>query len=299
MKRNCLSKSMFYKMVILFVFVSTILCGCKREAGKEKNKQVDGTDSQSDIDTSNNIDTPVEEESELSDEDTTSSQSGILDKESSQQDSQPTKDYNIDSKWIIQNTVSNLNGLISELTYLEDMSQGQTVDLPISKELSEQDISGTLHDSILDLIEYDLYLEYQDNPNQSHPVVLDYTYSLKYKGFSKDGTQHVFEIRFMMNEQSYADENFDSNIVVSQVTERILNNTEFHMDQLSGDESREARMIEGVQTYESTSEAVESLTRYVENEIEGALFGMAGYTQFRLEFYAKGATSYTFILYLK
>lgn len=306
MKKNCYFKSIFYRVIVLLILTSTMLCGCKKEKAKEENnKQISDISAQNDIDALNKEESEDDTESDTTEEDTTLVQPAVQNSQMPQQDGQSkapvetAKDYNINSAWVIQNTVLNLRSLISQLVYSENMTRGQVVDIPISKQLSEQDISDMLHDSILDLIEYDLYLEYQNNPYQSHPVVLDYTYSLKYKGFSKDNTQHVFEIRFVMNEQSYRDEHFDSSVVVSQVTERILNHAELHMNVLSGDGYTEARMIEGVQTYEGTTEAVESLTRYVANEIEGALFGMAGYTQFRLEFYAKGATSYTFILYLK
>ena len=74
MNRNCLLKNKVYRTIIFFVFVSAILCGCHKEAGKDNNKQLSGADTQSDIDTTNEMDTLVKEESESADEDITSSQ---------------------------------------------------------------------------------------------------------------------------------------------------------------------------------------------------------------------------------
>ena len=82
------------------------------------------------------------------------------------------------------------------------------------------------------------------------------------------------------------------------MTERILNNSQINMTLLQDNQYKTTRMIQGVQTYETTAEAVESLTRYVEREIKGLMFGVGNYTKFRIEFYSKEATSYTFILYL-
>ena len=288
MVKKSVFKNAIYRYVGLFILIAVMgITGCKSEK-KDKDKKQN-------ISTGEEIN---EEKKESVTEEPVKEQSNDQDTQVSKPQEQE-KNYNINSQWVIQDAVSDLNKLISKLKYDANLKSGKRVDILIDKELTERDVSGMLHDTILDLVEYDLYLEYQSNPHQSHPVVIDHTYAVKYKGFSADNTQHVFEIVFVMNEQSYKDEQFDSNEVVAQVTTRTLNNTGLNMSKLVGSEFTEARMIEGVQVYESTANSIESLTRYVENEIKGTIYGMKGYSQFRLEFYAKGTTSYTFILYLR
>lgn len=309
MYKKKLCKGIIFACIILAVSVTIILSRCER---KEIDEAVDANrNNVNDISMQNDIGVIPEEgmesleTTENSDDTGTSTVKTQVDDKEAPQTQNQTEDANvenkiqqIDSVWVIRNTVSELKGLIPELTYSEDIEDGQVIEVTISTTLAQTEVAGVLYDSILDLLEYDQYLESKNNPEQTQSVVLDYTYGLKYKGVSKDVSNHIFEFGFVMNEQSYQDMNFDSAAVVSQVTERILKNSELHVELLNGNDYKTTRMIEGVQCYETTAEAVESLTRYVENEIRSMMYGIETYTKIRLEFYAKGITSYTFILYL-
>lgn len=323
MYRKNLCKSIVLKCAIFAAVAAMALSGCKKKVNNEASDGV--ADTIGEISALNDIDafpggddvvddnkesaSGVGDKTEGKESDKSSNQSvdkpvdsnsesGTQGGTESSQKTEATGNVDIDSASVIRSTVADLSAIIPQMKHSDSLSGGQFIDITISTEYVEKDVAGLLYDTILDLVEYDLYLENQGNPNISQTVVLDYTYRLKYRGISQDKKDHVFEFQFMLNEQTYQDVNFDSNAVISQVTERILNSSHFEMSLLSGGDYKTTRMIEGIQTYESTAEAVENLTRYVENEIRGLLYGVEQYTSFRLEFYSKGTTSYTFILYL-
>jgi hypothetical protein len=208
----------------------------------------------------------------------------------------------VDWERVLNTTVNELKATLPELKFIDGLSSVHKEQIHIDANLEEQDIINELHDSILDLVEYDLYIEYKDNPQNAQPVIIDHNYFLKYKGLSDGGSEYVIEIYAEMNEQKYIDEVFDSDEVIAKATAKLLDSTEEQlkgMQVMTDRDYTESRIIEGIQTFEQTEQAADTLSRYAENEIVSVLLGAKNYTQFKIEFYAKGDTAYTFILYLK
>lgn len=291
---------------------ATLLCGCAKKGETEATENQSVNDISTEVAVSSetqNVTSSIvssNTSSKSSKKETTSSKKEESSKASASQSSsavssKPAKEK-IDCNKVIKKTASELKKILPELKYSQKVSNGNVTDILLNVDLSENDVMNKLHDKILDLVEYDLYLEYKTKPEQASPVIIDHTYSISYKGISSDGKQHIFKVAMVMNEQKYKTENFDSDEVILKATEKVLNSTDSilaNMTKMTDRKYSEIRMIEGVQTYEGTEEASASLARYVENEIIGVLLSAKNYTQFKIEFYSKGNTSYTFVLYLK
>ena len=102
------------------------------------------------------------------------------------QPSQPTQSTQpaiqpVDLEKAVATAVSEIGKLIPELKYDPSQQVGTKVELLVNRGLSQEDVEGYLHDALLEVFDYNLYLEKQNDPAQTQTVLFDYTYSLAYK----------------------------------------------------------------------------------------------------------------------
>lgn len=199
---------------------------------------------------------------------------------------------------VIEETVNDIVKLMPQLKYKAGYSDGAAAQILAEATLSQKDVAAELHDGLLELFEYDLYLEQQIDPSQIQPVIFDYTYSISYCGVSTEG-RHIFEIRYVVNKQSYVSDNFDSDGIIAQVHQRILDSALVNVTAFVDDAFTTAVLIDDVPFFYDTQASVDRLTGMVEGIIYGENLGAVRYTQFRLVFHSKGETSYVFLLYLR
>lgn len=214
------------------------------------------------------------------------------------QPSQPTQPavQPVDVEKAIAATVTEIGKLIPELQYDPAQQIGTKVELLVERGLSQEDVEGYLHDSLLEVFDYSLYLEQQNDPAQTQTILFDYTYSLTCKS-TED--QFVFELCYVLNKQEYQDEAFNSNEVISLVTQRILESTQVNVKAFEDEVYTKAFIYDDIPFFYTTQMCVDRLADQIENEIYGENLGLGSYTQFRVEFHSKGETAYIFLLYLR
>ena len=217
------------------------------------------------------------------------------------QPSQPTQPTQpaiqpVDLEKAAATAVSEIGKLIPELKYDPSQQVGTKVELRVDRGLSQEDVEGYLHDALLEVFDYNLYLEKQNDPAQTQTVLFDYTYSLAYKS-TED--QFVFELCYVLNKQEYKDENFDSDQVISLVTQQILESTLVDVTVFDEEAYSKAFIYDDIPFFYTTQMCVDRLVDQIENEIYGENLGLNTYTQFRVEFHSKGETAYIFLLYLR
>ena len=290
MEKRFGSRPAFLMAASLALTASLLLGGCSAEQDASSINSTPSNESGATVDSSQSGNVSYEDaSSEEGSKDSSSNTSSVAEKK---------------IKWdkVHTEAVNSLKTTLPQITYKDSLSGGHTTEILLDKGLSEKELADEIHDSILNLLEYDLYLEYNVKPEQARPVVIDHIYSLTCDGTVKNDDQYVCKVRLVMNEQKYSDENFNSDEVIEKATDAVLNSANpklADMSIITGSSYGETRMIEGVKIFEYTDSAAESLARYTENTILSVLYSGKDYTQFKLEYYAKGVTSYTFILYLK
>ena len=202
----------------------------------------------------------------------------------------------VDMTKAVDTAVSEIGKLIPELKYDPSQQVGTKVELLVDRSLSQEDVEGYLHDALLEVFDYNLYLEQLNDPAQTQTVLFDYTYSLTYKSMED---QFVFELCYVLNKQAHTDDNFNSDEVVAQVTQQILNSTQVRVTAFEDEDYTKAFIYDDIPFFYSTQMCVDRLVGQIENEIYGENLGLNPYTQFRLVFHSKGETAYIFLLYLR
>lgn len=226
-------------------------------------------------------------------------ESSVSSETQSEVSSQPASDPVIDGQTVVNSVMNDIAQLLPELKMDTKLTNATGVPLEINASLSEEMVAATLHDRLLDVFNYDLYLEQENEAAQTQPIVMDYTYNIIYKGLSEDKKTHLFELNYVVNKQEYKDESFDSNEIIRLVTERILASEKIHVTAFEGEDYQEAITIDNVPFFYTTEMCVEKLYDTVEKKIYSKNLGEMRYTQFRVVFHSKGETTYTFLLYLK
>ena len=200
---------------------------------------------------------------------------------------------------VISETVTEIAKLIPELKYSPIQLVGTEISMPVSLSATHADAVAELHDGMLEIFDYSLYLEQQQNPEQLQPVIFDYTYSLRYLGLSSDGSQHQFELCYVINKQTYKDEIFDSDEVIRLVTKAVSESTMVSVTPFEDEQYTRIVVYDSIPYFYTTQNTVDRLVRAIENEIYGENLGYVKYTQFRLVFHSKGEANYAFLLYLR
>ena len=202
----------------------------------------------------------------------------------------------VDPEKAIATAVTEIGKLIPELKFDPTQQIGTKVELLVAQGVSQEDMEGYLHDALLEIFDYNLYLEQQSDPAQTQTVLFDYTYSITYKGVED---QFVFELCYVLNKQAHTDDIFNSDEVVAQVTQQILNSTQVHVTAFEDEDYTKAFIYDDIPFFYSTQMCVDRLVSQIENEIYGENLGLNTYTQFRVVFHSKGETAYIFLLYLR
>ena len=200
---------------------------------------------------------------------------------------------------VISETVTEIATLIPELKYEPLQLEGTAIFLSVDISATHADAVAELHDSLLEVFDYSLYLEQQLNPEQIQPVIFDYTYNLRYLGLNSDGSQHRFEVCYIINKQTYVDDIFDSDEVIRLVTEGVSQSTMVSVTPFEDERYTRVVVYDSIPYFYTTQNTVDRLVHAVENEIYGENLGYVKYTQFRLVFHSQGETNYVFMLYLR
>lgn len=200
---------------------------------------------------------------------------------------------------IISETASEIKKVMPELKFDPAQQTGAAIELSVGVGITHTDAVAELHDTLLDLFDYNLYLEQQISPEQIQPVIFDYTYSIRYLGLNADKTLHIFEICYVVNKQTYVSDIFDSDEIIRLVTEAVEKSDQIKVTSFSDDNHTRVVMYDDVPFFYTTQQSAEWLADSVVNEIYGENLGVVKYIQFRLVFHSKGETSYVFLLYLR
>ena len=176
---------------------------------------------------------------------------------------------------------------------------GTQIPMTVAISATHEDAVAELHDGLMEIFDYNLYLEQQQNPEQIQPVIFDYTYSLRYLGLNSDGSQHQFEVCYVINKQSYKDNFFDSDEVIRLVNRGVSESTMVSVTPFEDEEYTRIVVYDSIPYFYTTQNTVDRLVRAIENEIYGENLGYVKFTQFRLVFHSKGETNYAFLLYLR
>ena len=200
---------------------------------------------------------------------------------------------------IIAETVREIGKLIPELKFDAEQQTGTSLELTVGIGISHTDAVAELHDTLLDLFDYNLYLEQQISPEQVQPVIFDYTYSIRYLGLNENQNQHIFKICYVVNKQSYVSDIFDSDEIIRLATEAVEKSDKVKVTSYEDDSYTRVVIYDDIPFFYTTEQAFNWLADSVVNEIYGENLGIGKYTQFRLVFHSKGETSYVFLLYLR
>lgn len=200
---------------------------------------------------------------------------------------------------VISETVTEIAKLIPDLRHDPALLVGTQIPMTVAVSATHEEAVAELHDGLMEIFDYNLYLEQQQNPEQVQPVIFDYTYSLRYLGPNSDGSQHQFEVCYVINKQSYSDEIFDSDEVIRLVTQSVSESTMVSVTPFEDEQYTRIVVYDSIPYFYTTQNAVDRLIRAIENEIYGENLGYVKFTQFRLVFHSKGETNYAFLLYLR
>ena len=200
---------------------------------------------------------------------------------------------------VISETVTEIAKLIPDLRHDPALLVGTQIPMTVAVSATHEEAVAELHDGLMEIFDYNLYLEQQQNPEQIQPVIFDYTYSLRYLGPNSDGSQHQFEVCYVINKQSYSDEIFDSDEVIRLVTQSVSESTMVSVTPFEYEQYTRIVVYDSIPYFYTTQNAVDRLIRAIENEIYGENLGYVKFTQFRLVFHSKGETNYAFLLYLR
>lgn len=200
---------------------------------------------------------------------------------------------------VISETVTEIAKLIPDLRHDPALLVGTQIPMTVAVSATHEEAVAELHDGLMEIFDYNLYLEQQQNPEQVQPVIFDYTYSLRYLGPNSDGSQHLFEVCYVINKQSYSDEIFDSDEVIRLVTQSVSESTMVSVTPFEDEQYTRIVVYDSIPYFYTTQNAVDRLIRAIENEIYGENLGYVKFTQFRLVFHSKGETNYAFLLYLR
>ena len=200
---------------------------------------------------------------------------------------------------VISETVTEIAKLMPDLRHDPALLVGTQIPMTVAISATHEEAVAELHDGLMEIFDYNLYLEQQQNPEQIQPVIFDYTYSLRYLGLNSDGSQHQFEVCYVINKQSYKDEFFDSDEVIRLVTQSVSESTMVSVTPFEDEEYTRIVVYDSIPYFYTTQNTVDRLVRAIENEIYGENLGYVKFTQFRLVFHSKGETNYAFLLYLR
>ena len=205
----------------------------------------------------------------------------------------------IKSQAVVSTVAEEIGKLLPELDRSEGLSDGKSTTILVDASTPEEEIADQIHDALLDLFQYDLYLEHQNDPSQGQPVVLDYTYDIVYKGLSADGKKHQFAVIYAVNQQAYVDDVFDSDAVIRQVTAGVLASEKISVTAFEGDSYTDVLVIDSIPFFFTTEECTEWMVDKIEDKIYSENVGQVKYTGFRVVFHSKSEANYTFLVYLK
>lgn len=213
--------------------------------------------------------------------------------------SQSKPDPVIDGPRVVGTVEKEIARLLPDLKRDPGLSNATGIPLSVDASLSEEMVAATVHDHLLDIFNYDLYLEQENEAGQTQPIVMEYTYNIIYKGLSEDKKTHQFEVKYVVNRQEYKDESFDSNEILRQATAKVLESERIHVTAFEDDEYQKTVVIDNIPFFYTTEMCVERLSDAVEKKIYAENLGEMRFSQFRIVFHSKGETTYTFLLYLK
>lgn len=200
---------------------------------------------------------------------------------------------------VITETVQEIAKLMPELKFNTGLQPGTKVTIPVANNATHTDAVAELHDSLMNLFDYTLYLEQKENPHQVQSVIFDYTYSIRYQGLDPEDNSHVFEVCYVLNKQSFVSDIFNSDEIIRQVTQAVTDSTRVKVTPFEDNQYKKVVVYDYVPFFYTTQQAVDMLTGAVENRIYSENLGITRCTQFRLIFHSKSETAYTFLLYLR
>lgn len=204
---------------------------------------------------------------------------------------EPVPVVQIDSQAVIAQAIAALEGRMPELKYDSGWSGVTTVELPVDATIRQEAVADKLLEYLLELFEYDLYLE--------EPFA--YTYSLTYRGITEGACTHGFVVSYTANaiEVPVEEPALDTGAVVAQVTQGILDSTRVSVELFDGSGYTERVVISDVPYFYGVQDAVECLISVAESEIYKRNLVDTVYTSFYFSFDYENETSYVFSLYLK
>lgn len=205
----------------------------------------------------------------------------------------------LSSAAVITETIQEIAKLMPELKFDANLQPGTLVTITVPRVATHSDAVAELHDSLLSLFDYNLYLEQQIHPNQVQPVIFDYTYCIRYQGLDSEKGQHIFEVCYVMNKQSFVSDTFDSDEIIRRVTQAISESTRVNVTPFEDNRHTRIVVYDYIPPFYTTEQTVDMLVHAVENEIYSENIGIVRCTQFRLVFHSKSETAYAFLLYLR
>ena len=184
---------------------------------------------------------------------------------------------------VLQQTVSLLRSQLPDCQYDPSWNDGTQVPLPVDPNLSPDKMANTLVEKLKEMFEY-----------QSVTCI----YNLSYAGIADDGINHKFVFSYIFERPDIPDTDFDSQLVVSRVTQNVLD-SDLGVSLFDGSEAKETISLTDVPLFYTTDRSVECLTDTILWKIQSKNLVKPVYTQFKLAFVSAGESSYEFVLYLK
>ena len=198
----------------------------------------------------------------------------------------------IQAQPVIDRATAALAGKLPEVSYDPGWTGGTVVTVSMELGLSEDEMVRRLLIWMQDLFADALAgEESRDN--------VSYTYSLVYNGVAEDNSSHLFVLSYTSIGSTVEQIPFDSDAVVAQVTQSVLNSSRVTVTAFDGNGYTECVTIREVPHFYSTQDAVDCLISAVETEINTQSILGGPCSEFCLVYGSAEETCHVFFLYLR
>ena len=205
---------------------------------------------------------------------------------------EPVQLPQIQAQPVIDRAAAALADRMPAIQYDPSWSGGTVVRMPVSMNQSEEEMAEELLAGMVALL-----TEVTEGADPEETIT--YTYSLSCLGTTEDNGSYLFAVSYTSIGQESAEIDFDSDAVVAQVTQGVLNSTRVTVTAFDGSDYEACVTIRTVPYFYNTQQAVESLIDAVETEIFTENILGAEYCEFCVAYDSEEETCHVFLLYLK